>query len=423
MNWITPCRLGPEDRPHIRALHMALVEKLYEGGRMPVLLLAIAMVFFYAIIREAAAASLGLRLIFPGLVVVILLRVLLCFQGARLQQRGHRIYSRFTLYFSGALATGLFLGALGLAAFPRLDMGHCFLLCLFYWGICSTAVVSMSGSPMCFLAMMVPSLGCMMLGGSLRPPFGLGILFPLAVLMGMASLTYMSWAVHASLCRNILLGQRMGDLALRDPLTGLRNRRYLLEFMQEETPRVLRRWLEADAEVRNKRSISIIMVDLDLFKQVNDQFGHIAGDAVLAQVAQLLREVVRKPDLVLRWGGEEFLVLALDSDRSAPPLIAVRVHERLAQHTFLLPGGQTYKLTCSVGFAIYPFHPQRPDGLHWEQVFRMADESLYAAKENGRNRLQGFLHGDGDPDGVIAAMSQDEPDFEAATKAGIIKLV
>ena len=423
MNWITPYRLGPEDRPHSRALHTALVEKLYERGRIPVLLLALSMFFFYAMLRKAAMDSVWIRIIFPGLVVVVLLRAILAIQGAQIQHRRHRIFSRFTLYFSGALASGLLLGALGLAAFPVLDVGHFLLFCLFYWGICSTAVVSMSGSPMCFMALMVPALGCMLLGGIVHPPFGLGWLFFLAVLMGMVSLSYMSTAVHVSLCRNILLGQRLGDLALRDPLTGLRNRRYLHEFMQEETPRVLRRWLEADAEVRNKRSISIIMVDLDFFKQVNDQFGHIAGDAVLVQVAQLLREVVRKPDLVLRWGGEEFLVLALDSDRAAPPLIAVRVHERLAQHTFILPGGQHYRLTCSIGFAIYPFHPQRPDGLAWEQVFRMADESLYAAKENGRNRLQGFLHGEGDPDAVIAAMDQDEPDFAQASKAGAIRLV
>ena len=423
MNWITPYRLGQEDRPHIRALHTALVQELYERGQIPTFILAAAMLPFYLILRTALAGSLCLRAFFAGLVLVILLRVVLSLQGARIQRRGHRIFNRYSLYLSGVTASGLFLGALGLAAFHSLDPAHFLLLCLCYWGICSTAVVSMSGSPVCFAAIMVPTLGSMMVGGILFPPFGLGPLFSLIVLLGMGALTYMSGSVHASLCRNVLLGQRLSDLALRDPLTGLRNRRYLLEFMQEETPRVLRRWLEADSEVRNKRSISIIMVDLDFFKKVNDQYGHIAGDAVLVQVAQLLREVVRKPDLLLRWGGEEFLILALDSDRTAPPLIAVRLHERLAQHTFILPGGQTHRMTCSVGFAIYPFHPQRPDGLLWEQVFHMADESLYTAKENGRNRLQGILHGDVDPDLVIAALRQDEPDFVEAARTGAIKLV
>jgi diguanylate cyclase (GGDEF)-like protein len=233
----------------------------------------------------------------------------------------------------------------------------------------------------------------------------------------------MSRYVHLSLCRNVLLAQRLGDLALRDALTGLRNRRFLQEFMQEETPRVLRRWLEPDTQVRTKRSMSIIMVDLDFFKQVNDVHGHGAGDAILIQVARLLRELVRKPDLVLRWGGEEFLILALDSDRIAPPIIAVRVHERMAQHEFVLPGGKTMRLTCSIGFAIYPFHPLRPDGLHWEQVFRMADESLYNAKENGRNCIHGILPGAGDPDQVIEALNLPEPDFEIAAKRDFIRLI
>jgi diguanylate cyclase (GGDEF)-like protein len=423
MNWITPYRLGPEDRPHIRALHMALVEDLYERGRIPLLILTASMALFYAILRAALGASPWLRVIFGCLVGVLCLRVFLSLKGARLHGRNRRIPARFTLYFSGALATGVLLGAMALVAFASLEPGPLFLLCMCYMGICSSAVVSMAASPMCFLALVVPTMGSMVLGGLLFPPFGLGVLFAMTVAVGTTALAFMSKYVHLALCRNTLLSERLGDLALRDPLTGLRNRRYLQEFMHEETPRVLRRWLGQDAEVRSRRSISLILVDLDFFKLVNDQFGHGAGDAVLVQVAQLLREVVRKPDLVLRWGGEEFLILALDSDRSAPPLIAVRVHERLAEHPFILPGGQVYRMTCSVGFGIYPFHPERPDGLQWEQVFRLADQSLYTAKEKGRNRIHGITCGDGDPDAVIAALVQPEPAFAEAEATGLIKVI
>jgi len=174
--------------------------------------------------------------------------------------------------------------------------------------------------------------------------------------------------------------------------------------------------------VANRRSISLILVDLDHFKKVNDEYGHNAGDAVLVQVAQLLKDIVRKPDLVLRWGGEEFLVLALDSDRVAPPLIAVRIHERMAAQGFILPGGQSLQQTCSVGYAIFPFHPERPEGLTWEQVFRLADESLYSAKGKGRNLLQGILPGEGDPDAVIRALETPDPDFPGAVEAGLIEL-
>ena len=280
----------------------------------------------------------------------------------------------------------------------------------------------MAGSPACYGASILPALGSLALVGFLRPPFAMGLLFPLAVLLYLAALAIASLQVHHSLFRAVLLSLRLEDLALRDPLTGLRNRRYLKEFMHEETPRVLRRWLLNDEKVMNRRSISLILVDLDLFKRVNDEYSHQAGDAVLRQVAQLLRQIVRKPDLVLRWGGEEFLILALDSDRSDPPQLAVRVHEQMAGQSFRLPGGQALRQTCSVGYATYPFLPDRPEGLGWEQVFRIADRGLYDAKDLGRNCLRGYLAGEGDPDAIIAALDQPDPDFAGALAAGYLKL-
>jgi diguanylate cyclase (GGDEF)-like protein len=225
-------------------------------------------------------------------------------------------------------------------------------------GLASLGCVTMAGSPWCYGASLLPTLGSLVVVGFIHPPFGMGYLFPMAMLIYIFALLGAAFEVHHVLFRTVLLTQRLEDLALRDPLTGLRNRRYLHEFMQEETPRVLRRWLLNDGEILNRRSISLILVDLDLFKHVNDTHGHAAGDAVLLQVSRLLKEIVRKPDLVLRWGGEEFLILALDSDRAAPPLIAVRVHEQMASHSFLLPGGQTIRQTCSVGYAIFPSGPR-----------------------------------------------------------------
>ena len=423
MNWITPYHLSAEERPHIRALHMALVGELYARARVPVLILTASLALLFPIIRAGAHRVPSLKGLFLGLTVVLLFRAGLSLQGDRLMSRNRRLFPRFVLFAGGVLAMGLLLGAMILVGFRHLESGPFLQLCLFVLGITSVSSVSLAGSPLCFAALAAPTLGSLVLGGLLYPPFGLGPLFSLTVMAFSAALLYMSSYVHLSLCRNVLLAQRLGDLALRDALTGLRNRRYLQEFMQEETPRVLRRWLESDNVVRTKRSMSLIMVDLDFFKQVNDVHGHAAGDAILVQVARLLRDVVRKPDLVLRWGGEEFLILALDSDRAAPPLIGVRVHERIAQHEFVLPGGQPYRLTCSVGFAIYPFHPQRPDGLVWEQVFRLADESLYHAKEGGRNRIHGTLPGEADPDQVIAALNEPEPDFVAARAADFIRLL
>jgi diguanylate cyclase (GGDEF)-like protein len=423
MNWITPFHPAQEDRQYMRALQKALVQDLYLRSKAPVIILLASMGLLYAILRDLLASHKPLQVLFPCLVMVTLGRALLVVQGDGLQGRARRTVPRFTLFFAGTFGSGLFLGAVFLAAFPFLDPGRLLLLCLCLMGINSMAVVSMGASPACFASLMLPSLGSIAVAGALHPPFGLGALFSLTILAGIAGFVFVSLEVHAFICRNVLLSERLGDLALRDPLTGLRNRRYLYEFMQEETPRVLRRWLGQDVEARSRRSISLILVDLDFFKQVNDTYGHAAGDAVLLQVAQLLKEVVRKPDLVIRWGGEEFLLLALDSDRVAPPLIAVRVHERMAQQVFLLPGGQTLRMTCSVGYAIYPFHPERPEGLLWEQVFHMADTSLYRAKESGRNCLNGILPGSGDADAIVAAMAQPDPDIQAAARAELIRLL
>jgi diguanylate cyclase (GGDEF)-like protein len=423
MNWITPYRLRADERHHSRTLHTALVRELYVRGRVPTLILAGSVLVLYGVFMGEATHSRALRGLFLALVAMMLFRVTLVLQGDRLQGRNRRLVPRFLLYLAGSLGLGLVLGAMSLLAFHGLEPGHFLLVCLYSVGICSVAAVSVAGSPLCFAAIALPVMGSLMVGGCLHPPFGLGWRFPVTALFGTGALTYIAMYVHYSLCRNILLAERLGDLALRDPLTGLRNRRFLQEFMQEEAPRALRRWLVPESAHRSQRSMSIIMLDLDLFKQVNDQYGHAAGDAVLVQVAQLLREVVRKPDLVVRWGGEEFLILALDSDRIAPPLIAVRVHERLAKHEFVLPGGQIHRQTCSIGFAIYPFHPARPDGLPWEQVFRLADESLYMAKENGRNRLNGILPGRAHPDLVIEALNLPEPDFDAARAAELIELI
>jgi diguanylate cyclase (GGDEF)-like protein len=422
MNWITPFTLAPGDRSHTRAVHMALVRELYRRSRVPVLMQLASIGIFYLILREQVTTLGWLWCLFPALVAVSLFRAVLALRGDRLEAAVRRPNPRFALFSGGAAGFGLLLGGIVLVVMPHLDAGQFLLFTLCLVGLASLGCITMAGSPLSYGVTMMPSLGSLVLAGFLHPPFGMGYLFSMAMLIYVCALLATSLQVHHALFNNLLLTQRLEDLALRDPLTGLRNRRYLQEFMQEETPRVLRRWLLNEGEVQNRRSISLILVDLDLFKRVNDDHGHAAGDAVLLQVARLLKDIVRKPDLVVRWGGEEFLVLALDSDRIAPPLIAVRIHEQMAKHRFILPGGETLRQTCSVGYAIFPFLPERPEGLSWEQVFRLADESLYGAKDQGRNRLQGILSGTGDPDAIIAALQLPDPDFPEALEAGFIQI-
>ena len=422
MHWITPFPLPVDDRRHLRAVHLALVRDLYRRGRLPALINLGVVGLLCGILRAPLAAGGWLPALLAALALLSLGRAVLAFQGDRLEARHRRPLPRFALFSAAACGSGLLLGGIILAATPALAAGPFMLLTFCCMGLASVGCTTMAGSPACYGASILPALGSLALVGLRRPPFGMGLLFPLALLIYLAALATASLQVHHSLFRAVLLSLRMEDLALRDPLTGLRNRRYLEEFMHEETPRVLRRWLLNDEKVMNRRSISLILVDLDLFKRVNDEYSHQAGDAVLRQVAQLLRQIVRKPDLVLRWGGEEFLILALDSDRSDPPQLAVRVHEQMAGQSFRLPGGQALRQTCSVGYATYPFLPDRPEGLGWEQVFRIADRGLYDAKDLGRNCLRGYLAGEGDPDAIIAALDQPDPDFAGALAAGYLKL-
>jgi diguanylate cyclase (GGDEF)-like protein len=423
LNWITPFTLPPADRAHTRTVHYALVRELYRRNRMAVLLHLAFIGMFYVLLEPQLRAMGGFWWLYPALALVALARLVLMVQDQRLERALRQPGPRLALFVAGGAAFGLLLGGVILLVMPLLDPGRFMLLTLCLLGLTSLGSTTLAGSPLGYAASMVPALASLALAGFLRPPFGMGYLFSLAVLVYLGALLATNLKVHHSLFSTLALTQRLEDLALRDPLTGLRNRRYLHEFMQEETPRVLRRWLQGEGEGLDRRSISLILVDLDLFKQVNDLHGHAAGDAVLLQVARLLKEIVRKPDLVLRWGGEEFVVLALDSDRTAPPLIAVRVREQMAARDFVLPGGEIIRQTCSVGYAAFPFHPDRPEGLNWEQVFRLADQSLYRAKELGRNRLEGILPGPGDPDAIIAALQQPEPDFARAVQDGHIRIM
>jgi diguanylate cyclase (GGDEF)-like protein len=130
---------------------------------------------------------------------------------------------------------------------------------------------------------------------------------------------------------------------------------------------------------------------VDHFKSVNDIYGHNAGDQLLIQLSDLLTQTCRESDCVIRWGGEEFLLVSRFVDREDAPLMAERIRNKIAQHTFKLPDGSSLKKTCSIGFACFPFLPKEPTKLSWEQVIDIADHALYIAKKSGRNRSVGLI--------------------------------
>ena len=201
--------------------------------------------------------------------------------------------------------------------------------------------------------------------------------------------------------------EALRNQSLTDPLTGLRNRRYLGVCLPEDIAQVHRvhKDLKASGAPRLKLNVDLVfaLVDIDFFKSVNDQFGHSAGDIVLQQVAEILRAATRDSDTVVRWGGEEFLVVARNAARSESNTLVERIRANMARHDFDLGNGKIIKRTCSVGFVFYPFFPDDPDVLSWERAVDLADHCLYAAKRAGRNTWVGLVPGGAADPGTIAA--------------------
>ncbi len=181
-------------------------------------------------------------------------------------------------------------------------------------------------------------------------------------------------------------------ISLSDPLTGLSNRRYLQKLIPIDIAKILRAHNEKMYKNAEKTvtDLTFYVLDVDFFKLVNDHYGHLAGDQLLIQLSDLLMTICRESDSVVRWGGEEFLVVSRDSSRNEAPLMAERIRQAVASCQFVLPDGSILHKTCSIGFACYPFIEDQPTVLSWEQVIDTADRALYAAKKSGRNQCVGL---------------------------------
>jgi diguanylate cyclase (GGDEF)-like protein len=170
------------------------------------------------------------------------------------------------------------------------------------------------------------------------------------------------------------LMETLRESTLRDPMTGLHNRRFLEESVDT---------LISQAQ-RRKCSMAFMMLDLDYFKMVNDTYGHDAGDAVLKALAKLLKLSVRASDFVIRYGGEEFLILLQETDRSTANEVAEKIRVAVAELKVQTSGGILQK-TISIGISSYP-----DDSDTFWQAVKFADVALYHAKETGRNRVVAF---------------------------------
>jgi diguanylate cyclase (GGDEF)-like protein len=417
---VGPFRLKPEHAAHEGALGEALVDDLYARTKPAVVALLLVLVVLRRLLDPIYAEHRHVRWAFAAVVALSLLRLASCWFFGK--SRGP-LSPRFQVFAGGSLLMGLAFAALNVAAYPLLTPVRISLLAACHTGIMSSALMSMGSSPLAYALFLLPNLGSIafMIARDGRP-WESWILLLLIAIYGPAVLI-MGLLQYASRRNTILLSLQLEESAVRDGLTGLANRRYLAEFMEREQERILRTWessLAAGGDAPGK-SLCLIIFDLDHFKEVNDSFGHLAGDAVLKQFAGILNETIRAADIAVRWGGEEFVVVARDAETEAPVLIR-RIRERVKARRFRLPSGETIGRTCSVGYAFFPMWSQQPRLVGWERVLDVADAALYHAKQTGRDRSVGARCGDA-PWRWRDANPETVRDLRRAVEDGLLRLV
>ena len=222
-----------------------------------------------------------------------------------------------------------------------------------------------------------------------------------------------------------------------DPLTELRNRRYISAVIKADVAKVQRVYRDLGPGAQENQDLIFLMVDLDHFSLINEYHGSLVGDQVLVRVAQALRRSVRESDAVIRWGGEEFLVVARNATRKEAPELAERIRAVIASQSIETLKGEVLRWTCSVGFAAFPFQTSDSSWLGWERVVELTDACLEVAKKSGRNAWVGLQpksgldrvkHGARVPkelrrlvdEGVLEVLSSREDPFGKTKKVGEI---
>jgi diguanylate cyclase (GGDEF)-like protein len=202
----------------------------------------------------------------------------------------------------------------------------------------------------------------------------------------MASLIFVrQWRLHLQLQRTNAI---LEEASLTDPLTGIRNRRFFSATVEYDVAQTLRAFV--NGQDRTSRDLIFYLIDIDNFKEVNDRFGHDAGDQVLIETARRINTAIRSSDVLLRWGGEEFLVISRKSDRRQAEVLASRVVEAIRAEPFQVDERREIRRTCSIGWAAFPAIEEDPQALTYEEVLNLADRALIQAKNAGKNRALGM---------------------------------
>lgn len=206
------------------------------------------------------------------------------------------------------------------------------------------------------------------------------------------------------------LNRELNDHARRDPLTRLQNRRAFLDKMADRSESM---------PVNRTATDCITLMNLDHFRLVNDRLGHDVGDAVLAEVGRRLNKVVRDTDMLVRWGGEEFLVFSPNAHPNQMRMMLERVMGAVGG-TPIQIDGQSIMVTISAGLASVPFSGIPERDFDWQKVVSLADKALHHAKQQGRNRAVAVVGLSADENDAMAAI---ESDFGQAVEQGMLELI
>ncbi len=219
----------------------------------------------------------------------------------------------------------------------------------------------------------------------------------------------------------------LAKISVTDPLTGLYNRRYLdISFYSNANNLAKEHFHIINGNQRRGKSeakkIGIILVDMDHFKIVNDEYGHESGDMVLEQLSEIFQESFkRNSDICIRWGGEEFLIILSNTTEGFTLKFAKDLRQRVKDYPFQIAGNKTLKKTISLGVVMFPFFQEQPAALDFERSLTLCDHGLYFSKENGRDMVAFVKEGKNMPnhDQIVNTLLSD---YKKAVSEKFIKI-
>lgn len=215
------------------------------------------------------------------------------------------------------------------------------------------------------------------------------MLLTLGTMLAMGTLV---WIKQFQLDRELQrVSQDLREDSLTDSLTGARNRRFLTTTIDGDVRQVIRAYSGAVSGTRqHNRDLAFYLIDADSFKAVNDRYGHAMGDVMLMELARRISSAIRHSDVLIRWGGDEFMVASRYTDRNEAQILAERVLKSVGRAPFTLSAEIQVSCTCSIGWAVFPWYTDAPEAVSYEEVVQLADNALYEAKKQGRNRAVGM---------------------------------